>query len=48
MFLFSLVFNVDSKNIKKISISDSGTLKPDSDLDAETVLVKLQLDTFNS
>ncbi len=33
---------------EKIGISDAGTPQPDRDLDAETLLVKLKLDTWNS
>ncbi len=32
----------------KIGISDAGTPQSDRDLDAETILVKLQLDACNS
>ncbi len=47
--IFQVTFEFSAPaNLKIGGISDAGTPQPERDLDAEIVLVKLNLDTCNS
>ncbi len=48
LFYLALYYLKEHSWKLKIGISDAGTPQPDRDLDAETLLVKLQLDACNS